>query len=220
MHLRKRVDVTTIPVPKIVPTSGRFDGNDGKWSTFLINVNSDTTGQNGQDFRVLPYTSSGLTLLPLQTDWCTTSECIDRRGIIPVGGNQVKGLQADSPNWVDFQILNIPLPYWYSESRDFLPNATDPPRGQWGTTKVGLGQSSAQSLVNPDLFAVGYVDEAFFLGSFGLSVGDVGTQGATKPTFLSRFKELNAIPSASYGYTAGAWYRKFPALCSALRFLG
>ena len=206
MHLRKRADATTIPFPQIVPTSGKFDGNDGKWSTFLINVNSDKEGQNGQDFRVLPSTTSGLTLLPMKNSWCTTTECAERRGIIQYGGNQVMGVQ-DSTNWDDFLQLEIPLPYWYSGSTDFL-NASDPPRGQWGTTNVGLGQSSAQSLVNPGLFAAKYQSDAFFMGSFGLSVGEVGTQGATKPTFLSQFKDLQTIPSASYGYTAGAWYRE------------
>ncbi|KAF2627451.1 acid protease [Macroventuria anomochaeta] len=202
MHLQKRVDVTTIPLPKVVPTSGDFDGNDGKWSTFLINVNSDNQGLNGQDFKVLVSTSSALTLLPAPNEQCNP-DCAAKHGVLTYNGKQVTGVQ-ESENWQDAGILSIPLPYWYSNDYTGY-NST--PRGVWGTTNVGLGHSSAQSLVNPGLYAVKYTSNAFFMGSFGLAAGEVGGQGATKPTFLSQFKDLQTIASPSYGYTAGAWYR-------------
>jgi hypothetical protein len=33
MALRRR-NTTALPVPQVVPTTGKFEGNDGKWSTF------------------------------------------------------------------------------------------------------------------------------------------------------------------------------------------
>ena len=204
MHLRKRVDVTTIPVPKVVPTTGSFDGNDGSWSTFYINANSDAEGMNGQDFKVLISTSSSLVLLPGRTDWCTNEACAEERGVGMFDGKQQLGM-AESGSWSKAGIYEIPPPYWYS---DDLNGGNFTLRGTWGLTNIGLGKSSASSLVLTDRYAVDYIFEEYFMGSFGLAVGAVGGYGAAKPTFLSQFEVDDQIASSSYGYTAGAWYRK------------
>lgn len=203
MHLRKRADTIALPPPPIsVTPSGDFDGNDGRWSSFVINVNSDDEGLNGQDFKVLISTSSPLTLLPAPNEYCN-NECAAKRGVLFFDGKQVDGVQ-ESENWDEFGTYAIPIPYWYTE--DFTgENRTI--GGFWGTTNVGIGRSSAESLVNPSLFAVQYTSNDWFMGSFGLAAGEVGAQGATKPNFLSQFKDRGVIASSSYGYTAGAIYR-------------
>lgn len=206
MHLRKRVDAT-FPLPKIVTPSGKFEGNDGKWSTFFINVNSNENGVNGQDFRVLASTSSSAILVPGKTEWCNET-CAEKRGILLFDGKQPKGMEPQG-SWVKSGLYEIPVPYWYS--KEFVHgNLTL--RGEKGATNVGLGQSSPTSLVLVDRYVISYVFEDYFLGSFGLESGSFGGQGATKPTFLTQFRTENNIASASYAYTAGAWYRKYDSI--------
>lgn len=203
MHLRKRVDVSPIPLPQVVPASGTFEGNDGKWSTFFINLNSDENGLNGQDFRVLASTSSSLTLVPAKTEWCD-AQCAANRGLLLFDGSQPLGNQ-EKGSWNEAGLYEVPVPYWFSKD---LVNGNLTLRGNYGVTQIGLGQSSATSLVLVDRYAVSYLFEDYFLGSFGLAAGVVGGPSATKPTFLTQFRTDNRIASASYGYTAGAWYRE------------
>ncbi|KAJ8109462.1 hypothetical protein OPT61_g7439 [Boeremia exigua] len=202
MHLRKRVDTIDLPPgPVSVPPSGDFDGNDGRWSTFLININSDSKGLHGQDFKVLIFTSSPLTLLPAPNEYCN-NECAAKRGVLPSDKGQVDGVQQ-SDNWQLVGPQSIPLPYWYPEE---FKGENGTIGAEWGITNVGLGRSSEKSLVNSKLYAAKYTSNDWFMGSFGLTVGEVGGKGATRPTFLSQFKN-QMIPSLSYGYTAGASYR-------------
>lgn len=202
MHLGKRADtVTPPPLPVSVTPSGDFDGNDGKWSTFFINVNSDDKGENGQDFKVLISTSSPLTLLPGQTGWCT-SDCPAKRGVFSDGR---QALGVGSSNWEDAGNYGVPLPYWYAEPTS---SGNGSLAGAWGKTNVGLGRSSPQSLVVADRYAVKYLFEDFFMGSFGLAQGQIGPQSGTLPTFLTQFAGENNVASSSFGYTAGAYYRK------------
>ncbi|KAF1924199.1 acid protease [Didymella exigua CBS 183.55] len=204
MHLQKRDEVTTIPVPIVVNTSGTFDGNDGKWSTFYINVNSDSQGLHGQNFKVLIFTSSPMVLVPGSTEWCVTKECAEQRGIlISSGGQQLLGMEK-SGSWMTAGLFSIPVPDWYSQD---LVQGNMSLRGEWGSTNVGLGLSDESSPVLQDIYIAWYIFKDYYLGSFGLAMGSVGGDGATKPTFLTQFKSVGKIASISYGYTAGAWYR-------------
>ena len=207
MHLRKRVDTIVLPKPPVsVSPSGDFDGNDGNWSTFIINVNSDSEGKNGQNFKVLISTSSPLTLLPMQSDWCDL-QCAGKRGVLPYNDKPVRGLE-DSENWKEVGMFSIPLPNWYSDN--FLgSNRSTSLAGVWGETNIGLGLSSEKSLFSAKRYAAKYIFNDFFMGSFGLAVGRVGGgENTTKANFLTQFDDDHNIASSSYGYTAGAWYRK------------
>jgi hypothetical protein len=190
----------------VVSSTGRFEGNDGKWSTFNINVNSDSNGENGQNFRVLASTSSPITLLPRQDSWCNAA-CAARRGVQPYKGEQsVLGLQK-TETWKDWGIYDIPLPYWYADT--FLnKTANQSLNGLWGLTNVGLGETSNQSPVLENCPVAGFTFQDFFMGSFGLAVGDVGTSSGATKTFISQYEARSQIASHSYAYGAGAYYRK------------
>lgn len=58
-----------------------------------------------------------------------------------------------------------------------------------------------------------YITQDFYVGSLGLSPSSVNIASFDDqfPSFLGTLKQQNQIPSNSYGYTAGASYRKFPA---------
>jgi hypothetical protein len=200
MSLRKRADPgpPTVPTPVSLGASGDFDGNDGKWSTFFVNVGDDGSGQ-GQNFKVLISTSSPLTLVPNQANWCT-QDCASKRGVQIFDGSQSSGFDPQSSKaWSDVGIYNIPLPHWWS---DGVVNAT------YGSDNVGLGASSKDSKILSKQYVGRYDSRKLFMGSFGLSQTYISTGGGSQPPFLVNFAESQNIPSISYGYGAGASYRK------------
>jgi hypothetical protein len=214
MSLRRRANTTPPPFPPrplVLTPSGLYDGDDGKWSTFTINIAGDGDGK-GQNFRVLISTSSPITLVPGQTGWCDTEECAERRG---VEGDQALGLDmttSDTYSFIGLYDLPILNSFWYS--RDLLlpssNSSNSAVNGQWGVTNVGLGAASNQSQTMADQYvAVAYLED-FFLGSLGLSMDSISPEGATKLSFFARLAnaENSPIASHSYGFTAGAKYRK------------
>lgn len=202
----KRADTIPLPPrPLVLSPSGTYDGDDGKWSTFNINVAGDGEGK-GQNFKVLMSTSSPITMVPAQTGDCDEA-CAKRRGIMDdkaLGFNN-----AQSNTYSPTGIFDLPLQslFWYSQNL-MGPSFNGTLNGAWGLTNVGLGQASKQSITLPEQYAAMYYFEEFFLGSLGLSVGQVSPAGSAKPTFLSRLAVTGTVASSSYGFTAGASYRK------------
>jgi hypothetical protein len=87
------------PTPLIVPPSRSFDGNDGAWSTFAINVGSSGDSRSGQDFKVLVSIIGSVALVPLQANWCTypnLTTCARDRGILPFNGKQSLGFKSNA----------------------------------------------------------------------------------------------------------------------------
>lgn len=205
MFFEKRASsVSVLPKPYVLSPSGSFDGNDGDWSTFFINLGDDGSG-HGQNFKVLISTSSPITLLPEQTEWCN-EDCAKSRGILAYDGKQSLGLQK-SQSWKDAGLYNIPLPYWWT--KDLTVDSNETLTATWGSENLGMGESSTQSPILAEQYVVKHTTKEFFLGTLGLAVGEAGPQGGTKPNFLNNFYQSgNMIPSASFGYTAGASYRK------------
>jgi hypothetical protein len=198
MHIRKRAD--EIKLPTIVAPSGEFEGNDGKWSTFTINIGDHDGSGGGQNFDVLISTSSSLTMVPNQAEWCD-AECAPKRGIEIFNAKQPRGFESSSSqSWKELGQYNLPLPNWWPGEK---PNAT------WGSDNVGLGQSSKDSPILQEQWVVEYTVKELFMGSFGLAIEAVSAGTGSKSPFLYNFAGQNLIPSASYGYTAGAYYREY-----------
>lgn len=209
MTLYTRADAETIqlpPKPIVLNPSGKFDGDDGKWSTFIINVAGDGQGK-GQNFRVLISTSSLMTVVPAVTHWCSTDECAESRGIMDVGSHGLDTAPSSFYSPAGLYALPFAESYWWSRSL-LPPRGNGSLDGIWGTTNIGLGAASKQSMTVPDQYVASYYFTEFFLGSLGLSAGTVSAQGATKPSFFNGLAGRNGtIPSSSYGFTAGASYR-------------
>jgi hypothetical protein len=208
------------PKPLVLPPSGDFDGDDGRWSTFRINVAGDGDGR-GQNFKVLISTSSPITMVPVRTEWCGTEECAQRRGVPDYQSLDLATTQSDAYSLVGLYDLPVTGLFWWS--RDLLsPSSNGSLNGRWGVTTVGLGAASPQSITLPDQYVAANYFKDFFLGSLGLSIGPITPQGgATKLPFLDRLAsaENSSIASRSYGFTAGASYRKWcqPALALSIR---
>lgn len=211
MVFRKRTDVTPLPIPRpqSLTPSGTFDGDDGRWSTFYINVAGDGNGQ-GQNFRVLISTSSPVTIVPARSSWCSTDECAKNRGIMGTSGGGAQALGFDTSNsqtWQPLGFYSLPVNSTYWFSRDvLLLNRNDTLGADWGSTTVGLGMASKQSNTIDKQWVATSLIEDYYLGSLGLSAGEVGPDKA-QTFFSSLASQTELIPSNSYGYTAGAAYR-------------
>ncbi|KAF2188981.1 acid protease [Zopfia rhizophila CBS 207.26] len=198
-------NTTTILLPVQVIPSGTFDGNDGKWSTFTINIGNDQSGFAGQDFKILISTSSSLTQVPMQAEWCSKpskEKCAANRGIQTFQSRQSLGFDPLlSKNWQQAGPHDIPLPQELDWTPDQHPNAS------YGTDAVGLGSSSLASPTLTQQLVAQFKSQNFFMGSFGLSATPVNLGTGPVAPFLVNFREFNNTPSLSYGYTAGAHYR-------------
>jgi hypothetical protein len=189
---------TTVPAPYTVPPSEQFDGNDGAWSTHFINV-----GTPGQNFRVLVSTTSGETWIPV-TDGCTSSDpsnCGDLRGAETFNGVASSGFQVNQST--TFSPLGI-----YSLDLESKLNYTG--NGLYGYDNVGLGTSQSPGPSLPQQLVAGIADKDYFLGHLGLSILNTSFSSTSEPVvpFFVNLREQKKIPSLSYGYTAGAVYRK------------
>lgn len=208
MNFRKREDPAVNgtakppPPPQTIPPSGTFDGNDGQWSTFLINTGDADGKGGGQNFKVLVSTSSAVVLVPGISEWCD-EDCAQKRGVQLFKGGHPLGQETGSGSWQNAGIYDIPLPNgWLNE--------TNKPAATWALDNVGLGASSERSPILEKRYVVGSKSKDFFMGYFGLAAGPIAP-GAGKDSinpFLTEFANLDSIPSISYGYTAGAKYSK------------
>jgi hypothetical protein len=208
-----RRNATSAPQPYVVPVSNRFDGNDGSWSTFMINV-----GNPGQDFRVLASTSGATTWVPIP-EGCSSDDpddCPDRRGVEAFGGAKSRGYDAAQSSaskligLYDMQLGSVDIKNSYG---DKFSNHS----AKYGYDSIGLGPSSDDSLMLSPEVVGGVADKQFFLGGFGLSLNPNNFGSGALPTFLSLVPNstFRPIPSLSYGYTAGASYRKCFSLVSS-----
>lgn len=212
MRFDRRADAPLLllaPPPRVLSPSGLFEGNDGNWSTFVINIAGDGKGK-GQNFRVLPSTSWKTTIIPAANNECSDEACAQRRGIMSYNGHQPTGLELPSDHWTEAGYYSFPYPQWWSNETMSVPFNRSP-GAYFGTTWVGLNMASNKSITFSDQYVSNYIGNEFWLGIFGLDIGELKL-GASEMTFFNSLassdtQDMN-IPSQSYGFTAGAWYRK------------
>jgi hypothetical protein len=91
--------------------------------------------------------------------------------------------------------------------------------GVAGAADYGLDTVSIANVISiPEQFVGVMNTTEFLLGSLGLGVMSSNFTTSEQPTFLSRMVEnQSAIPSHSFGYTAGAYYRKFFSVSLSMR---
>lgn len=209
---------STLPTPFSLRTSGQFDGNDGQWSTFLLSV-----GKPAQQFRVLASTSSMLTWVP-KDDGCAGNDvpanCSEWRGVDNVKGGRSDGYIEDFS--ADFSFTNLfALPFSaHREPAGMFGRNDDVGWSyafgvRYGTDTMAFSSSSAGGGLqtpHPVPFAM-MTRWDYWLGSISLVpwyIDDsTGKEGQGKQTLLEMLANSSAIPSRSYGYTAGAYYRKY-----------
>jgi hypothetical protein len=198
MALRRRA--TTVPAPLSVQPSQKFDGSDGSWSTFVVSV-----GTPPQNFRVLPSTQITETWI-ISPDGCTSSDpsdCQSLRGEDVFNGQPPQGfLTASSSTWKQAGLYNL-------VAEDNFDNYTG--NGLYGYDVLGInGGNSSGGLSLPNQLVASIATKSFFNGMFGLGAQPVSLSSAASSIsgFMVNLFNNRQIPSLSYGYTAGAIYRK------------
>jgi len=191
---------TTVPAPYVALPSQDWDGNDGSWSTFSINV-----GSPGQDFNVLVSTSASATFIPVP-EGCPSTEpanCASLRGVQSFSGASSPGFQPNlSSTWTTIGIYSLDLEAHLNYSGN----------GLYGYDRVGLGTAQEKSGLSLERQVVaGVADKDYFLGLFGLGAQPSSFSSASEPipSFLQSLRNQSLIPSLSYGYTAGASYSEW-----------
>lgn len=145
---------------------------------------------------MLPATSVPETWVVLNAGCISTDPqtCPDNRG----GTYNI----SQSKTWKnkDFFELGVELNLGYNKSD----------AGQYGFDRLGLGYEGSAGPSLDNQVIAGIAIKEFYLGILGLTPRPINfTTEDTHPSLLSNLKTQNLIPSLSFGYSAGAQYRKF-----------
>ena len=167
------------------------DGNDGPWSSFFIRV-----GNPAQNLRVLASTTVPETWVVLK------SGCTDQD---PSGCDLARGSLFNpntSTTWQDQGLFSLGV-------ETNLPYTGNYDNGDYGFDTLGLGLVGSGVIVNHSVVA-GIATKDFFLGNLGLTPRPINFTEFDHPktSLLTNLRNANQIPSLTYGYSAGAKYRK------------
>jgi len=193
----------TEPEPLIAEPSQQFEGNDGPWSTFTVQVGTPAQGLrvniaiNGQETQIV------------QTGGCTgegqPSSCPQLRG-------NLFNLK-ESSTWVSTTTIWNNTGYYYLG--DYIGNllGTYVP-GEYGWDSVSLSWGAGPT-VNRSIVGA-YIATDYYIGQIGISPQSTNFTTSNdnssalsdpEPSFFSLLREQNYIPSLSYSFTAGSYYR-------------
>lgn len=169
------------PRPVQVPVSTEWFGYDGSWSTVNMRV-----GSPQQWVSLFPNTIGQETWVIGESGCDDTLACIVKRGGI------FKSNESTTWSAIGAYALN------------FQPALGDSGWADYGLDTISIGDS-----ISVPRQIVGVINSTqFLLGSLGLGVVPSSFITDNQPTFLSSMvQNQSAIPSHSYGYTAGAYYR-------------
>ncbi|KAH8597541.1 aspartic peptidase domain-containing protein [Bisporella sp. PMI_857] len=176
--------------PVVFSASQNWDGIDGPWSTFSVRL-----GNPEQIVRVLPSTSGYNVIVNLPGACNETSDyngCVTARaGVFDPSG---------SKTWQEQGLFGVGM-----QANLGYGNVN----GDFGLDKVGLSV-----VVNPNLTFAGQViggivDEAFYVGLFGLGTQPTNFTDLSQPhtSFFTSLHDSGVIPSYTWSYSAGAKYQ-------------
>ena len=91
-----------------------------------------------------------------------------------------------------------------------LPYTENFDRGNYGYETLGLGYTGSGSDIVENSVVAAIATPDFYVGHLGINPQSINftDQNNPSPSFLSTLKSTDKIPSLSYGYSAGAEYRK------------
>lgn len=113
---------------------------------------------------------------------------------------------SKSKNWVEKSIyqLGAEANLGYNQNSD---------NGEYGFDTLGVAVQGGGNVSLARQLIAGIATKDFFLGNLGLADRSLNfANSASETGFFSQLRSQNLIPSLSYGYTAGAFYRKCPGL--------
>lgn len=199
-----RAQSSAAPAPSAisVPVSQYWDGIDGRWSTFGIQV-----GTPPQQIRVLPYNPQGAVWAVLP-DGCTSddpADCDDKRGGL--------FLINRTSTWEQQGLYELSL--FAEEPLGIAGN------GLYGKDAVELGWPGQNMPGLDSAIMAGIATKDFYVGGLPLNPWAVNFTSITQstPSMMSQLKNQSKIPSLTYGYTAG-YYRNVPSTFGSLTLGG
>ena len=202
MSVRSLRTRASVPAPVSIPPSQKFEGNDGSWSTFPIQIGTDP-----QTVNVLVSTASSQTWV-INPQGCTPSDSVDcpslRGGLFSTG---------NSSTWSQNQNAAGGLyPLTIGPSLNLSGN------GLYGYDTVTLGEGGSGGLTLDRQVVASVATKSYYLGLFGLNGNSSTLTGTTNkiPSFVSGLNQSNLIPSLSWSYTAGNQYRPGPVYGSLI----
>ena len=192
-ELRLTPRATSTPTPIVVPASQDWQGNDGPWSAFALQI-----GSPPQVVQVLISTAGHQTWVVLPQG-CTVSDPINCASLR--GGefltNQSTSWRSNNASEKGLFALGLETNLGYSGN------------GSYGYDTVGIGwQGSGGPSLNQQVVG-GIATKEFYLGLFGLNPrpSNFSTFNDPVPSYMQSLKDKAMIPSLSWSYTAGNQYR-------------
>ena len=194
-----------VPAPLSIRPTQQFDGNDGPWSSFPVEI-----GTPPQTVRALISTASSQTWA-VDPQGCQPSDaanCSVSRG----GFFQSNDSSTWSPN---NEVNNGLYPLVLEEHLNVTGNSTV---GSYGYDTVALPGQGRGMLELDHQVVADIATKDYYLGLFGLSPKPVALPDTSTeiPSFLSNLNQSRLIPSLSWSYTAGNQYRPGPAYGSLI----
>ena len=181
------------PAPIVIPPSQDFDGNDGPWSSFYLEL-----GSPPQDVKVLISTAGyqTWTVLPQGCIASDPPDCGTSRGgqFIPSQSSTWKYNNAS---------VNGTFTLGLETNLDYSGN------GNYGYDTVVLGYQGSNGPSLEQQTIAGIATKEFYLGIFGLSPQSTNFSNLDNPvtSYMATLKDRSMIPSLSWAYTAGNQYR-------------
>jgi hypothetical protein len=190
----------TVAAPIVVDPSQDWDGNDGPWSSFALQIG--TPPQNVKVF----ISTAGTQTWAVAFEGCTTSDpsnCFDLRGRL----YNYNASSSWEPNLSNLTSDIYPL--GLEASLGYTGN------GRYGFDNITLGWQGSGGPMLKNQTLAGIAAKDFYLGIFGLTPrpSNFTTFNDPIPSYMENLRSENLIPSTSWAYTAGNQYRKpFPNL--------
>jgi hypothetical protein len=131
----------------------------------------------------------------MHSDWCNET-CETQTTILR---------SEQSSTWKDAGIYRVPeVGSYINNYDDTLDGSEGVTGGVWGVDSVYLGPF-AKDIGVSEQYVVGVTSKRFYVGTFGLTVGSLRLLGGESSTSLDQlYSSAKAIPSRSFGYTAGS----------------
>lgn len=194
-----------IPAPISIEPTNEFDGDDGPWSSFPIQI-----GTPPQVVKVLISTASSQTWVvsPLGCNQSDPPNCSTSRGGVFES--------TSSRTWKqDNGTANGIVPLLLEANLNYTGNNIN---GAYGYDTVTLGGGSGGPTLDQQIVASIATPEYSSLGLFGLnpSSSSLTNSSLPSPSFLSNLNDSGMIPSLTWGYTAGNQYRPGPVYGSLI----
>ena len=184
---------SSFPAPIVIPPSQDFDGNDGPWSSFYLEI-----GTPAQDVKVL-ISTAGYQMWAVVPQGCIASDPPDCTAL---RGGQF--IPSQSTTWKYNNLsANGTFTLGLETNLEYSGN------GDYGYDTVVLGYQGSNGPSLQQQTIAGIATKEFYLGIFGLNPRSTNfsTLDDPVPSYMANLKNRSMIPSLSWSYTAGNQYR-------------